>query len=50
MINTGVPEKGMPPWKDLIQPEMIENVALYVYSIKGTNPPGAKPPQGNKIE
>ena len=50
MINTGVPEKGMPPWKDLIQPEMVENVALYVYSIKGTNPPGAKPPQGNKIE
>lgn len=50
MVNTGVPEKGMPPWKDLIQPDMIENVALYIYSIKGTNPPGAKPPQGNKIE
>lgn len=50
MINTGVPEKGMPPWKDLIKPDMVENVAIYVYSIKGSNPPGAKPPQGNKIE
>ena len=49
-INVGVPEKGMPPWKDLIQPEMIENLAFYIVSIKGSNPPGAKPPQGNKIE
>ena len=49
-INIGVPEKGMPPWKDQIPPDMIENVALYVYSIRGSNPPGARPPQGNKIE
>ena len=49
-INTGVPEKGMPPWKGQIPPELIESVALYIYSIKGSNPPGAKPPQGNKIE
>ena len=50
MINKGVPEKGMPPWKGLIQPEMIENVALYINSIKDSNPPGAKAPQGIKIE
>ena len=49
-INVGVPEKGMPPWKGQIPPDLIENVAIYVYSIKGTNPPGARPPQGNKIE
>ena len=49
-INVGVPEKGMPPWQGVIPPDMIENLALYVYSIRGSDPPGAKPPQGNKIE
>lgn len=49
-INVGVPEKGMPPWKGQFPPDMIENVALYVYSIRGSNPPGAKHPEGNKIE
>jgi len=50
VVNKGVAEKGMPPWEGLILPEMIENVAFYINSIKGSNPPGAKPPQGNKIE
>ena len=50
VVNKGIPEKGMPPWEGLIPPEMIENVVFYVVSIKGTNPPGARPPQGNKIE
>ena len=50
VVNNGIPEKGMPPWEGLIPPEMIENVVFYVVSIKGTNPPGARPPQGNKIE
>lgn len=49
-INVGVPEKGMPPWKGQIPPDLIEDVAIYVYSIRGSDPPGAKPPQGNKIE
>lgn len=49
-INVGVSEKGMPPWKGVIPPDMIDNIALYVYSIRGSNPPGARPPQGNKIE
>ena len=50
VVNKGIPEKGMPPWEGLIPPEMIENVVFYVVSIKGTDPPGARPPQGNKIE
>lgn len=49
-INVGVPEKGMPPWKGQISPELIESVAVYVYSLRGSNPPGAKEPQGNKVE
>ena len=50
VMNTGVPEKGMPPWKGVIPPDLQEDVAAYVYSIHGTNPPGAKAPQGEKIE
>ena len=50
VVNKGIPEKGMPPWEGLIPPEMIENVVFYIVSIKGTNPPGAKPPQGDKFE
>lgn len=50
VMNTGVPEKGMPPWKGVIPPDLQEDVAAYVYSIHGTNPPGAKAPQGEMIE
>ncbi len=48
-INTGVVDKGMPPWKGQIAPELIENIAVYVYTLQGTEPEGAKPPQGEKI-
>jgi cytochrome c oxidase cbb3-type subunit III len=48
-INEGVVEKGMPPWKGVIAPDLVEQVAVYVYSIRGTDPPGAKPPQGEKV-
>lgn len=50
VVNKGIPEKGMPPWEGLMPPDIIENVVFYVVSIQGTNPPGAKPPQGNKLE
>lgn len=50
VMNDGVLDKGMPSWKGQIQPELMEEVAAYVYSIYGTNPPGAKEPQGGKIE
>lgn len=50
VMNDGVPDKGMPPWKGLISPELQEDVAVYVYSIHGSNPPGAKAPQGVEVE
>jgi len=28
---------------------VLEKVAVYIYSIRGSNPEGAKPPQGEKI-
>lgn len=45
-IMTGVTDKGMPAWENLIAKELINKVAAYVYSLKGTNPPGAKAAEG----
>jgi len=50
VINEGVPDKGMPTWNGVIAPDLMEKVAVYVYSLHGTNPEGAKPPQGQKVE
>ena len=50
VMNDGVPDKGMPSWKGLIPPDLQEDVAVYVYSLYGSNPPGAKAPQGVEIE
>ncbi|HSG30987.1 MAG TPA: cbb3-type cytochrome c oxidase N-terminal domain-containing protein [Thermodesulfobacteriota bacterium] len=49
IANEGVLDKGMPPWKGVIDVKLLEKVSVYIYSIRGSNPPGAKPPQGEKI-
>jgi len=50
VANNGVADKGMPAWKGVIPEETLEAVAVYIYSLYGTNPPGARPPQGEKVE
>jgi cytochrome c oxidase cbb3-type subunit III len=45
-IKYGWPEKGMISWKDQLSPSQMSQVASYVKSLKGTNPAGAKEPQG----
>lgn len=45
-IKNGVPEKGMISWGPVLKPEEIRDAAFYVMSLKGTNPLGAKAPQG----
>jgi cytochrome c oxidase cbb3-type subunit 3 len=50
IANQGVADKGMPTWRGVIDPELLEDVAVYVYSLHGTNPQGAKPPQGEKVD
>ncbi|MCC7020360.1 MAG: c-type cytochrome [Ardenticatenales bacterium] len=45
-VYAGVPEKGMPTWRGVLKPEQIRNAAAYVVSLKGSNPPGAKVPEG----
>lgn len=46
-IKNGVPEKGMVSWKTQLTPAQMEEVGSFVISLHGTNPPNAKPPQGN---
>lgn len=45
-IKYGYPEKGMRSWKEDLSPVMIAQLASYIKSIHGTNPPNAKPQQG----
>lgn len=45
-VNKGFVEKGMPAWGKVMSQEDVRNVAFYVLSLKGTNPPDAKAPQG----
>lgn len=46
VIEVGVLEKGMLAWKGLLTPEEIDEVTAFVFSLKGSNPPDAKAPQG----
>lgn len=45
-IYAGVPARGMPTWRGVLKPEEIRNAAAYVMTLKGSNPPSPKPPQG----
>lgn len=45
-IKTGVIEKGMQSWKDVFSANQIAQLASYIKTLHGTNPPGAKDPQG----
>ncbi len=49
-IKYGWPDKGMKSWKDDFSPVQIAQIASYVKSLGGTNPPNAKPPQGTLIK
>lgn len=48
-IMNGVPEKGMITWKTVLKKDEILKVASYVVSLRGTNPPNPKAPQGTLI-
>jgi cytochrome c oxidase cbb3-type subunit III len=46
-IKYGWVEKGMKAWKEDLSPMQIAQITSYIKSIKGTNPPNAKAPQGD---
>ncbi|MDX2283134.1 MAG: cbb3-type cytochrome c oxidase N-terminal domain-containing protein [Bacteroidia bacterium] len=45
-IKYGVPAKGMIPWEGTLKPQQIQQVASYILSLQGTNPPNPKAPEG----
>lgn len=45
-IDEGVLAKGMPNWGKVLKPEQVDHVTAYVISLKGTNPPNPKAPEG----
>ncbi len=46
IIKYGVPEKGMISWQAQLKPADMQNVASYILSLRGTNPPNQKAAQG----
>ncbi|HYX31965.1 MAG TPA: cbb3-type cytochrome c oxidase N-terminal domain-containing protein [Oligoflexus sp.] len=46
-ITDGVPAKGMIAWGPILGPQKIESVLAYVLSLKDSNPPNAKAPEGD---
>lgn len=46
-VSEGVPAKGMPGWSKLLKPEELNAVVAYIATLEGTNPPGAKGPEGD---
>ena len=47
-INEGVPAKGMPPWGPQLGPDRIQAVTAYVLTLRNSNVPGGKAPQGDR--
>jgi mono/diheme cytochrome c family protein len=45
-IKQGVPAKGMISWQLVFTPRQIQELASYVLTLRGTNPPGAKKAEG----
>jgi cytochrome c oxidase cbb3-type subunit 3 len=46
-IKNGYPDKGMQSWAIKFNPKEISELASYVKTLKGTNPPNPKAPQGD---
>lgn len=49
-IENGVPENGMAAWGSTLGKEKMFAVVKYVMDFKGTNPEGAKAPQGSEFK
>ena len=47
ILAVGVPAKGMPPWESVLSPEDRAELLAFIRSIQGTDPSGAKEPQGD---
>lgn len=46
-IKYGVEVKGMRAWEEMLKPREMQEVASYIMSLQGSNPPGAKAAEGD---
>lgn len=46
-IKNGYPDKGMQSWEKQYSPKQISHITSYIKSLKGSNPPNGKAPQGD---
>lgn len=49
LIRSGIPEKGMPPWENLLKSEEIVALGALIVAKQDARPEGARPPQGEKV-
>lgn len=49
VVLEGVLAKGMPPWKEVLKPNDVKAVVVFIESLKNTNVKGGKAPQGDKV-
>lgn len=50
IVKVGVPAKGMIAWQPILSEQEILQVSSYILTLRGTNPPNAKAPQGEKVD
>jgi cytochrome c oxidase cbb3-type subunit 3 len=48
-IAKGWPAKGMPPWGRTLTPEELSALVSYIRSLQASNPPNARPPEGDPV-
>ena len=49
IITDGEVEKGMVSWKAVLSSEEIRALAAYIGTLRGSNPPNPKAPQGDRV-
>ena len=49
-IINGVPVKGMISWKGILNDQQMNQLASFMMSLRGTNPPNQKDAQGELVE
>jgi cytochrome c oxidase cbb3-type subunit 3 len=47
VIKDGVPQKGMISWQSQLSPNGIRDVGSYIMTLRGTDPPNGKQPEGD---
>ncbi len=49
-VAKGWPAKGMPPWGRAVKPEELAALVSYVRSLQGSQPPNARPAEGDPFK